>query len=407
MRAAFFDLDKTVIAKASIAAFGRPFYRGGLINRRLIARAIVSQIIYLHLGASEQKLARVRESMLALTKGWDREQIREIVREALEETVEPIIYAEALDLIEAHRAAGYKVYLVSASPEEIVEPLAEHLGVDGCIATRAVVDDEGRYAGEMEFYAYGPFKAEAMRTLAEAEGLDLAESSAYSDSYTDLPMLEAVGHPVAVNPDRVLAKVAREREWEVMQFTKPVRLRDRVSVPSLPVTATAAGVTAVATAGALLGVAAGPATSYLSGTERSGNVRGRHRFRGARGRVTRPAASSGPDLPDGGGYCAQAERSRWAATAPRAMMTIRITSFFMGEEHTHSGGGVILARASAATPRRSPRPGGPGRSGPVERSPTGCSPRRSAGRARRCPRTDGAASTWPGPRSGGSAHGSG
>ena len=176
MRAAFFDLDKTVIAKASIAAFGRPFYRGGLVNRRLIARAVVSQIIYLHLGASEQKLARVRESMLTLTKGWDQDQIREIVREALEETVEPIIYAEALDLIEAHRAAGHKVFLVSASPEEIVQPLAEHLGVDGCIATRAVVDDEGRYAGEMDFYAYGPFKAEAMVALAAADGIDLAES---------------------------------------------------------------------------------------------------------------------------------------------------------------------------------------------------------------------------------------
>ena len=121
MRAAFFDLDKTVIAKASIAAFGRPLYQGGLINRRLMARALASQIIYLHLGASEEKLARIRESMLMLTKGWDHEQIKEIVREALEETVEPIIYAEALDLIEAHRAAGYKVYLVSASPEVIVE----------------------------------------------------------------------------------------------------------------------------------------------------------------------------------------------------------------------------------------------------------------------------------------------
>jgi HAD superfamily hydrolase (TIGR01490 family) len=251
MQAAFFDLDKTVIAKASIAAFGRPFYRGGLVNRRLILRALVSQIIYLHLGASEQKLARVRESMLTLTKGWDRDQIREIVREALEDTVEPIIYAEALDLIEAHRAAGHKVYLVSASPEEIVEPLAEHLAVDGCIATRAVVDEEGRYAGETEFYAYGPFKAEAMRRIAEEEGIDLEQSSAYSDSYTDLPMLEAVGHPVVVNPDRVLAKVAREREWEVMQFTKPVRLRDRVPVPSLQMTA-AAGVGAAASIGALV-----------------------------------------------------------------------------------------------------------------------------------------------------------
>ena len=252
MRAAFFDLDKTVIAKASIAAFGRPLYRGGLINRRLVARAVVSQLIYLHLGASEQKLARVRESMLTLTKGWEQAQIREIVREALEETVEPIIYAEALDLIEAHRAAGYKVYLVSASPEDIVLPLAEHLGVDGAIARRPAVDEDGRYAGEMEFYAYGPFKAEAMRALADAEGFDLAASSAYSDSYTDLPMLEAVGHPVAVNPDRVLAKVAQERDWEVMQFTKPIRLRDRVSVPRLSITTAAAGVTAAASVGALL-----------------------------------------------------------------------------------------------------------------------------------------------------------
>ena len=122
----------------------------------------------------------------------------------------------------------------------------------GAISSRPFVDEDGRYTGEMEFYAYGPFKAEAMVELAEAEGLDLAESSAYSDSYTDLPMLEAVGHPVAVNPDRVLAKVAREREWEVMQFTKPVRLRDRVSVPSLPLTATAAGITAAASVGALV-----------------------------------------------------------------------------------------------------------------------------------------------------------
>ena len=253
MRAAFFDLDKTVIAKASIAAFGRPFYRGGLINRRLVVRAVVSQVIYLHLGASEEKLARVRESMHALTKGWDRDRIREIVREALEETVEPIIYAEALDLIEAHRANGDKVYLVSASPEEIVEPLAEHLGVDGAIATRAVVDEAGRYAGEVDFYAYGPFKAEAIRELAEREGLDLAASSAYSDSYTDLPMLEVVGHPVAVNPDRVPAKTARERGWDVVEFTKPVRLRDRVSVPTLsPAAAIVAASASVAAAGVVL-----------------------------------------------------------------------------------------------------------------------------------------------------------
>ena len=195
MEAAFFDLDKTVIDRASIAAFGRPFMKGGLINRRVVARAAISQLIYLHFGADEERLARVRESMLALTKGWDRSQVRDIVRETLLETIEPIMYAEALELMELHRAAGHRVYLVSASPEEIVLPLTEMLGVDGAICSQGEVDDEGRYTGRMAFYAYGPEKATAMRALAERTGIDLAASSAYSDSATDLPMLEAVGRP--------------------------------------------------------------------------------------------------------------------------------------------------------------------------------------------------------------------
>jgi len=245
VRAAFFDLDKTVIAKASIAAFGRPFRRGGLINRRVILRAVVGQLIFLHFGADEKRLARIRESMLALTKGWERDRVREIVRETLLEVIEPLIYAEALELMEEHRLAGDRVYLVSASPEEIVEPLAELLGVDGAISSVGEVDDEGRYTGRMAFYAYGPGKAEAMRELAARAGIDLAASSAYSDSATDLPMLEAVGHPVAVNADRPLAKVARERQWETRQFTKPVRLRDRMTVRT-PVVTTSVALAAAA-----------------------------------------------------------------------------------------------------------------------------------------------------------------
>ncbi len=250
MEAAFFDLDKTVIARASIAAFGRPLYKGGLITRRTILRALASQFIYLHMGASEQKLARIRESVLDLIRGWDRDEVARIVREALDEIVEPIIYAEAAELIADHLAAGRRVYLVSASPEEIVEPLAGYLGVHGAIASRAVVDADGRYTGEMERYAYGPYKAQAMEELAESEGIDLSASYAYSDSYTDLPMLEAVGHPAVVNPDRVLAKIAREREWEILQFVRPVRLRDRVPVPSLPQAALLSG-TAIAVTGAV------------------------------------------------------------------------------------------------------------------------------------------------------------
>jgi HAD superfamily hydrolase (TIGR01490 family) len=227
MEAAFFDLDKTVIAKASMVAFGRPFYDEGLISRRHVARALWGHLVFMHLGASEQKLARIRESVLRLTRGWDQERIRAIVRETLESVVEPIIYAEAMELIEQHQAAGRRVFIVSASPSEIVEPLAEYLGVDRAIASRARVDEAGRYTGEMAYYAYGPYKAEAMRELAESEGIDLSRSYAYSDSYTDAPMLEVVGHPVAVNPDRVLRKLAEERGWEVRTFSRPVPLRER------------------------------------------------------------------------------------------------------------------------------------------------------------------------------------
>ncbi|MDQ1402063.1 MAG: hypothetical protein QOG03_379 [Actinomycetota bacterium] len=236
MEAAFFDLDKTVIATASMVAFGRPLYKEGMISRRMLARGLYGQLVYMHLGASEQKLSRIRESLLTLTRGWDQARVCEIVRETLEDVVEPIVYREALELMAQHRAEGRKIFIVSASPEEIVAPLGEYLDVDESIASQAMVDDEGRYTGEMARYAYGPLKAEIMAEVAAAQGIDLAASYAYSDSYTDAPMLEAVGHPVAVNPDRVLLKLAKEKGWEVRTFGKPVRLRDRVPVPSRRVT---------------------------------------------------------------------------------------------------------------------------------------------------------------------------
>ncbi|MBW3536179.1 MAG: HAD-IB family hydrolase [Actinobacteria bacterium] len=243
--AAFFDLDKTVIAKASMAAFGGTLYRDGLLSRRILLRAAWSQLVFLHLGASEEKLVQIREKVLRLTKGWDRSRVRALVREAMDEVVEPIIYAEALELIEYHRAEGHRLVIVSASPVEIVEPLADYLDISDAIASVARVDENGLYTGEMERYSYGPYKAEAMNELAERYGLDLSESYAYSDSATDLPMLEAVGHPVAVNPDKVLARLAADRGWEVRHFVRPVRLRDRVPVPP-PVPTAAIGLAAAA-----------------------------------------------------------------------------------------------------------------------------------------------------------------
>jgi HAD superfamily hydrolase (TIGR01490 family) len=301
--AAFFDLDKTVIAKASMVAFGRPFYREGLISRSLMLRAVWGQLVYMHLGASEEKLARMRESVLALTKGWDQARIRSIVAETLEAVVEPIIYAEAADLIEEHKAAGRLVVIISASPSEIVEPLGRHLGVDRVIASEALVED-GRYTGEMAFYAYGPHKAEAMRALAETEDIDLAASYAYSDSATDIPMLEAVGHPVVVNPDRALARWAAQQEWEVRQFVKPVRLRDRFRVPSPPPPRTA-----VAGAG-VIGAVVGALVWW---------------------RLHRREAPPPPPVAPQRWWdqAAQSTRSLRAATMPRLTRMARSTSFFM------------------------------------------------------------------------------
>lgn len=164
------------------------------------------------------------------------------------EVIDPHVYQEALDLMALHRSEGRRIYIVSSSPEEVVRPLAAHFGVSGVIATRAAVDEDGRYTGGLDFYAYGEQKADAIRQIAAGVGLDLDHSYAYSDSITDLPMLEAVGHPVAVNPDKDLRREAEEREWQIRDFRRPVRLRTRLAKavpPAKPSIAAGAGAVAV------------------------------------------------------------------------------------------------------------------------------------------------------------------
>jgi HAD superfamily hydrolase (TIGR01490 family) len=247
--AAFFDLDKTIIAKSSVLAFGKPFYREGLLSRRSIVKSLYAQVVFMLVGADEEKMEKLRVAMSAMTRGWNRDHVASIVRDTLTDVIEPIIYAEALELFDEHHAAGRKVVIVSSAPVEVVEPLAEFLGADDCIGTRAAVDSEGNYTGELEFYAYGAHKAQAVRQLAAREYINLPMSYAYSDSITDLPMLEVVGHPVAVNPDKELARVAQERNWETREFEHPVRLRDRVPVPAAGPTIAVSGVLAAAGAG--------------------------------------------------------------------------------------------------------------------------------------------------------------
>jgi HAD superfamily hydrolase (TIGR01490 family) len=252
MEAAFFDLDKTVIAKASVPAFGKTLYQEGLISRRLLLRAAVGHLLYLQLGAGHNKLEKMRRSTLAVIRGWERDRIERIVREALSEVLEPIIYREALDLIEKHQSANRRVVIISSAPMEIVRPLGDFLGVDDCIASRASVDSNGRYTGDLDFYAYGQSKADAIYEMAKEHDIDLSGSYAYSDSHTDMPMLEAVGNPVAVNPDKELMQSARANKWSIKQFSHPMTMRDQRALLRLRLaTALLIGAAAL-TAGSLL-----------------------------------------------------------------------------------------------------------------------------------------------------------
>lgn len=251
--AAFFDLDKTIIARSSTLAFTRPMFRAGMLGGTTLAKAGIAQAYYRAFGAAEGQLERVKDELANLIRGWERQEVVDLVEETVDEVVTPMVYAEALAVVDNHRKAGHRVVVISASPEEIVRPLCRHLGIEEIIATRSEVDDEGRYTGNIEFYAYGENKARAMQELAEREGIDLDASYAYSDSATDLPMLEAVGHPVVVNPDAVLGQVASERGWEIRRFEAAVTMRDRLAAKAVPGAAVATGVAAILAYWALKG----------------------------------------------------------------------------------------------------------------------------------------------------------
>ncbi len=248
--AAFFDLDKTIIARSSTLAFSRAFFEGGLISRRSALRSAYAQLVFQRGGIDHARMEKMRAYLSSLSAGWDVQTVRDIVAETLHAIIDPLVYDEAVAKLEHHRNAGHDVVIVSTSGSEVVEPIGEMLGADHVVATQLVVE-AGLYTGEIGFYAYGPAKADAIRELAVTRGYDLAESYAYSDSETDLPMLEVVGHPHVVNPDRVLRRVAAERGWPVLQWSTQVGLRDRVGLRSRSVRIAVAGVAATATAAAM------------------------------------------------------------------------------------------------------------------------------------------------------------
>lgn len=248
--AAFFDLDKTIIAKSSTLAFSRPFFDEGLINRRAVLKSSYAQFLFLLTAADADQVERLRRHVTQMCAGWDVDQVSTIVAETLHDIVDPLVFAEAAELIAGHRARGHDVVIVSASGSEIVEPIGEMLGVDTSVASRMQVVD-GKYSGEVEFYCYGEGKRTAIREIAAERGYDLELCFAYSDSITDLPMLEVVGHPTAVNPDRALRKAAAANGWPVLSFNRPVSLRERL--PGAPSRTTVTGAAAVGVGAAVAG----------------------------------------------------------------------------------------------------------------------------------------------------------
>jgi HAD superfamily hydrolase (TIGR01490 family) len=215
--AAFFDLDRTVIKRSSVLALAPSFRRAGLISRVGLVKSAFWQIVFVLRGASAETVRAAAEDGMKILNGFPVEKMQRIVGDAMEPVLRPLVYDEPLHLVQRHREQGERVYIVSATLQEIVEHIADDLGFDGAIGSTCEIVD-GRYTGRVLRAAHGQGKADAVRALAAEHGLDLDASTAYSDSYSDVPFLEAVGHPVAANPDKKLRRIAAERGWPVVDF---------------------------------------------------------------------------------------------------------------------------------------------------------------------------------------------
>jgi HAD superfamily hydrolase (TIGR01490 family) len=216
--AAFFDLDKTLMAGSSGMQFARVATQHGIVSRRLLASWGVEHLRYRLRGTTDERTTDVLRVARDLISGVPARSLERMNPEVMA-AILPRVYPQMLDEVYAHQDAGRATFIVSAAGNGVVEPLAAVLGMDGGIGTRYEVGEDGAFTGRFDGpFVYGPGKVEAMEAFAAEHGIDLAASYAYSDSISDLPMLRAVGHAVAVNPDPPLAEIAREEGWQTMRF---------------------------------------------------------------------------------------------------------------------------------------------------------------------------------------------
>ncbi|MDO5049145.1 MAG: HAD family hydrolase [Actinomycetaceae bacterium] len=222
-RAAIFDLDKTILATSSALAMRKPLRKAGFITLSEAIVATISQVPFLLFGEADKRNDRIRNQLSRLATGWHLESLNAIVRDASASAMHPQCYAQALDLIQTHKAGGYKIVIATASPLPLVAPLAELIGADHTLATEVTIQN-GLLTGEIADFNHGALKARAVKRLADREGWDLSECWAYSDSISDIDLFNLVGNPVAVNPDRHLRQVARENDWPIYRFNRTVEL---------------------------------------------------------------------------------------------------------------------------------------------------------------------------------------
>jgi HAD superfamily hydrolase (TIGR01490 family) len=246
--AAFFDLDNTVMQGAALFHFGRGLYKRKFFDTRELLRFAWQQTYFRLAGIEDPAhMQEASDAALSIVKGHRVEELRDIGEDIYDEYVAGRIWSGTRSLAQAHLDAGQKVWLVTAAPVEIAQTIARRLGLTGALGTVAESVDgvyTGRLVGEP---LHGPAKAEAVRALAAAEGLDLDRCAAYSDSYNDIPMLSLVGHPYAINPDTRLRKYAREREWRLRDY-RTGRKAAMVGIPAAAGVGAVAGGTAAAIA---------------------------------------------------------------------------------------------------------------------------------------------------------------
>jgi len=214
--AAFFDLDRTVVSQSSMVCFGKAALRWGLYSRRQLLRHAWKNRQFFRRSGDEAQRHAMCNHLLAAVTGWRRSDVDRMAPDILAPLlahVHPEMYRRILE----HEALGVPTFLCSASPIEIVERMGQVLNMHGVVATVAETDANGVYTGELSGpFCHGEGKFHAVQALAADRGIDLSQSWAYSDSVSDLPLFEAVGMPVAVNPDDDLRAIAKERDWEIL-----------------------------------------------------------------------------------------------------------------------------------------------------------------------------------------------